>query len=68
GVWGGGPPRGGAPGPRRGPHADRIVVLNGGRVQAEGTHEELLEADSLYAEFSRLQFADRDYPGTAAGR
>ena len=28
--------------------ADKIVVLNGGRVEAVGTHEELLETSTLY--------------------
>lgn len=37
--------------------ADRILVLDGGRLAAVGTHEELLEASELYARFVRIQFA-----------
>ena len=36
-------------------HADRIVVLAGGRVIEQGTHEELLAAGGRYAELFRLQ-------------
>ena len=36
-------------------HADKIVVLAGGRVIEQGSHEELLAADGRYAELFRLQ-------------
>jgi ATP-binding cassette subfamily B protein len=37
--------------------ADRIVVLDQGRIQAVGSHAELLAASPLYARLSALQFA-----------
>ncbi|WP_211257418.1 ABC transporter transmembrane domain-containing protein [Muricoccus aerilatus] len=37
--------------------ADRIIVLEAGRVVAEGTHDRLVEEGGLYARLARLQFA-----------
>ena len=37
--------------------ADRIVVLDGGRVVQQGRHQALVAADGLYARLARLQFA-----------
>ncbi|USG62676.1 ABC transporter transmembrane domain-containing protein [Sneathiella marina] len=37
-------------------NADRIIVLEKGTVAAEGTHEDLMREDGLYAKLAKLQF------------
>ena len=43
--------------------ADRIVVLEGGRIAASGTHAALVREGGLYARLAALQFGEAGEPG-----
>jgi ATP-binding cassette subfamily B protein len=36
--------------------ADRIIVLDGGEIREEGTHDELMKLGQLYSRLHDLQF------------
>ncbi|MCW2243299.1 ABC transporter ATP-binding protein [Azospirillum canadense] len=39
-------------------NADRIVVMEGGRIVEQGTHDALIEQNGTYARLSKLQFGE----------
>jgi ATP-binding cassette subfamily B protein len=48
-------------------HADRIYVLERGRIAETGRHDALLEAKGLYYAMWRQQVGERRPPAPAAG-
>ncbi len=48
--------------------ANRIAVLEGGRITAIGSHEELLTASPTYQRLHQLQFMDAPEPAFATGK
>ena len=46
--------------------ADRIVVMDRGRIADIGAHTELIERNGLYAALNRFQFSRREHPVRAA--
>lgn len=43
-------------------HADKILVMDEGKIVEEGTHLELIEQNGLYSHLYELQFRDLDEP------
>ena len=48
-------------------NADRIIVLEQGRIAESGTHDELMAAKGLYASFRDIQFRPREEMAAAVG-
>jgi len=48
-------------------HADRIYVVDGGRIVEEGRHEELVRQDGLYRRLYQMQFREPEREGAVTG-
>ena len=45
-------------------NADRIIVMNDGRIVDQGTHPELMGRGGLYADLYRTQIVDDLHPAS----
>ena len=43
-------------------NADKIIVMDKGRIINIGTHDDLMKKDALYKRLANLQFSDRKTP------
>ncbi len=48
-------------------HADKVLVLENGRIVQEGTHDELITAEGTYERLLRRQLLEEDLEATPAG-
>ncbi len=46
-------------------HADQIIVLDGGRIVAQGRHADLMESSAVYADIYRSQLVEDAAPAAA---
>lgn len=44
-------------------HADKIIVMNEGKIVGEGTHEELLKNNQIYREIAQSQLSEKELEG-----
>ena len=49
-------------------HADRILVLDEGRLVGEGSHESLMASCQAYQEIARSQLSESDLSKAGGGR